>query len=282
MTGKFQVYKDKSGEYRFRLIAGNGRIIAVSEGYETEPSAMAGIEAVREYSSKANVWFLAGEVEKECESEGTYKMPENNSSDLDKLVASLDADEAEQAYTHSMELLIHEFRTLSERNTIFIAVQTILVGISGTLAYFISGDTLNPLLIFIVSGFGLAFIMINYYSGKNGSEQAKFWRDYMNALENRITLRGKGLPWHSLFTLLATDHKHRFVGKWLCGACLIKRNPYPFAWLFYPMLFLFGYASAIAVVIWNKFHWEWLIVLAGSVIGVCLVALKEWWQSDNR
>lgn len=32
MTGKFELYKDKAAEYRFRLKAGNGEIILVGEG----------------------------------------------------------------------------------------------------------------------------------------------------------------------------------------------------------------------------------------------------------
>ena len=35
MAGKFEITKDKAGKYRFRLKAGNGEIIAVSEAYET-------------------------------------------------------------------------------------------------------------------------------------------------------------------------------------------------------------------------------------------------------
>lgn len=35
MAGKFEIAKDKAGKYRFRLKAGNGEIIAVSEAYET-------------------------------------------------------------------------------------------------------------------------------------------------------------------------------------------------------------------------------------------------------
>ena len=31
---KFEIYKDKAGEFRFRLKAKNGQIIAVSEGYK--------------------------------------------------------------------------------------------------------------------------------------------------------------------------------------------------------------------------------------------------------
>lgn len=47
MSGKFDLYKDKAGEYRFRLKAGNGQIILVSEGYKSKESANNGIESVR-------------------------------------------------------------------------------------------------------------------------------------------------------------------------------------------------------------------------------------------
>ena len=36
---KFEVYADKAGEFRFRLKAANGQIIAVSEGYTKRPAA---------------------------------------------------------------------------------------------------------------------------------------------------------------------------------------------------------------------------------------------------
>ncbi len=45
-AGKFEVFKDKSGEFRFRLVATNGQTIAVSEGYNTKTSAMEGINSV--------------------------------------------------------------------------------------------------------------------------------------------------------------------------------------------------------------------------------------------
>lgn len=44
---KFEVYLDKAGEYRFRLTATNGQIIAVSEGYKAKASCMNGIESVK-------------------------------------------------------------------------------------------------------------------------------------------------------------------------------------------------------------------------------------------
>ncbi|MCM1164450.1 MAG: YegP family protein [Lachnospiraceae bacterium] len=44
---KFEVYKDKAGEFRFRLKAKNGKIIAVGEGYKTKASCLNGIESIR-------------------------------------------------------------------------------------------------------------------------------------------------------------------------------------------------------------------------------------------
>ena len=50
MAGKFEVYKDKAGETRFRLKAGNGQTILASEGYKRKASCMNGIESVRKNS----------------------------------------------------------------------------------------------------------------------------------------------------------------------------------------------------------------------------------------
>ena len=44
---KFEIYLDKAGEFRFRLKATNGQIIAVSEGYKAIASCFNGIESVR-------------------------------------------------------------------------------------------------------------------------------------------------------------------------------------------------------------------------------------------
>ena len=48
MAGKFKLYKDKAGKFRFRSKAGNGEIIATSEAYESKASAQNGIESVKE------------------------------------------------------------------------------------------------------------------------------------------------------------------------------------------------------------------------------------------
>ena len=52
---KFEVYTDKSGEFRFRLKARNGEIIAVSEGYKAKASCLNGIESVRKNGPDAPV-----------------------------------------------------------------------------------------------------------------------------------------------------------------------------------------------------------------------------------
>jgi uncharacterized protein YegP (UPF0339 family) len=53
MAGKFELYQDKAGKYRFRLEAGNGQTIAVSEDYESKASALNGIESVRTNAADA-------------------------------------------------------------------------------------------------------------------------------------------------------------------------------------------------------------------------------------
>ena len=52
---KFEVYTDKAGEFRFRLKARNGEIIAVSEGYTRRSSCLNGIESVRKNAPEADV-----------------------------------------------------------------------------------------------------------------------------------------------------------------------------------------------------------------------------------
>jgi uncharacterized protein len=51
----FEWYKDKAGEYRFRLKAANGEIIAVSEGYETKEGCVGGIESVKKNAAMAKI-----------------------------------------------------------------------------------------------------------------------------------------------------------------------------------------------------------------------------------
>ena len=55
MAGKFELYQDKAGKFRFRLKAGNGQIIAVGEAYESKAAAQKGIESVKNNAADASV-----------------------------------------------------------------------------------------------------------------------------------------------------------------------------------------------------------------------------------
>ena len=55
MAGKFEVYKDKAGKFRFRLKASNGQVVAVGEAYETKASAMKGVQSVQKNAVGATV-----------------------------------------------------------------------------------------------------------------------------------------------------------------------------------------------------------------------------------
>ena len=52
---KFEIYLDKAGEFRFRLKATNGEIIAVSEGYKQMASCKNGIESVKKNAVDAQI-----------------------------------------------------------------------------------------------------------------------------------------------------------------------------------------------------------------------------------
>ena len=53
---KFEVYTDKAGEFRFRLKAKNGQIIATGEGYKAKKSCMNGIESIRKNADSPIVY----------------------------------------------------------------------------------------------------------------------------------------------------------------------------------------------------------------------------------
>ena len=55
MAAKFELYTDKGGKFRFRLKAGNGEVIAVSEAYNSKASAKNGLASVKRNAPKAEV-----------------------------------------------------------------------------------------------------------------------------------------------------------------------------------------------------------------------------------
>lgn len=62
MAGKFEVYKDAKGEFRFRLKAGNGEVIAVGEGYTSKAGCLNGIESIRKNAPEAKMVDLTEET----------------------------------------------------------------------------------------------------------------------------------------------------------------------------------------------------------------------------
>ena len=55
MAGKFELYQDKGGDWRFRLKAGNGEVIATGQGYASKSGALNGIDSVRRNAADAEV-----------------------------------------------------------------------------------------------------------------------------------------------------------------------------------------------------------------------------------
>ena len=55
MPAKFEVYKDKKGEFRFRLKAANGETIATGESYPTKAAVLKGIASIAKTASTAKI-----------------------------------------------------------------------------------------------------------------------------------------------------------------------------------------------------------------------------------
>ncbi|MDE1172929.1 MAG: YegP family protein [Parvibaculaceae bacterium] len=52
---KFEVYKDKAGEFRFRFRASNGELMFASEGYAAKASALKAIDSIKKNVPGASV-----------------------------------------------------------------------------------------------------------------------------------------------------------------------------------------------------------------------------------
>ena len=67
MPAKFQVYKDKKGEFRFRLLATNGQTIATGESYPTKTACLKGIASIQKNAPVAEI------VEEDAEKKAAEK-----------------------------------------------------------------------------------------------------------------------------------------------------------------------------------------------------------------
>ena len=52
---KFEIYKDKRGEFRYRLKSGNGQIIGVGEGYKDKAGVSNGIKSIKSNAPAAQI-----------------------------------------------------------------------------------------------------------------------------------------------------------------------------------------------------------------------------------
>lgn len=52
---KFVVYKDKKKEWRFRIVASNGRILAHSEGYTRRGNCIKAIHTIKIFAHHAKI-----------------------------------------------------------------------------------------------------------------------------------------------------------------------------------------------------------------------------------
>jgi uncharacterized protein YegP (UPF0339 family) len=52
VDAKFEIYRDITGEFRFKLVGINGQTIAVSDGYTTKINALEAIKSVKQNASK--------------------------------------------------------------------------------------------------------------------------------------------------------------------------------------------------------------------------------------
>jgi uncharacterized protein YegP (UPF0339 family) len=55
MAGKFEVYTDKAGKFRFRLKASNGQVIATGEAYSSKSACLNGVESIKKNAPGAEV-----------------------------------------------------------------------------------------------------------------------------------------------------------------------------------------------------------------------------------
>jgi hypothetical protein len=55
MAAKFEIFKGKDGDFRFRLKAANGQVIAQGQGYKSKDACSKGIESIKKNAPKAKV-----------------------------------------------------------------------------------------------------------------------------------------------------------------------------------------------------------------------------------
>ncbi len=55
MAAKFEVFKGNGGDFRFRLKAANGKVVAHGQGYKSKDACLKGIESIKKNAKGASV-----------------------------------------------------------------------------------------------------------------------------------------------------------------------------------------------------------------------------------
>lgn len=66
---KFEIYKDKSGQFRWRLIASNGEAVATGESHSEKRAAMNAVKKLKVWSNTDII------IDREAEKEAAKKAP---------------------------------------------------------------------------------------------------------------------------------------------------------------------------------------------------------------
>ncbi|HVW64704.1 MAG TPA: YegP family protein [Nitrosospira sp.] len=95
MAGKFEIYKDKAGEFRFRLKAANGQTILASEGYKARSGCANGVESVRKNAQND------ARYERKTTESGKFRF--NLKSGNNQIIGASESYETEKARDNGME-----------------------------------------------------------------------------------------------------------------------------------------------------------------------------------
>ena len=148
----------------------------------------------------------------------------------------------QEAYNAAVQLYNQEFRTLGERTTAFVIIQSILV--AAFVAVLVNPNWFPYAFEFITFGIsivGILFCISHHVAGRSGSTVAFMWRQYMRGLESNH----QDAPWKRVYDYCKAEHKKhgeaQLKNLWTrlqCERCLLERSPLPTAWIVTPFIFL--------------------------------------------
>ena len=95
MAAKFEIYKDKAGEFRFRLKATNGQTILASEGYKARAGRVNRVESVRKNAANE------ARYERKTTESGKYRF--NLKSGNNQVIGTSESYETEKARDGGIE-----------------------------------------------------------------------------------------------------------------------------------------------------------------------------------